>query len=110
MSSNEFSKSKVFSFSDSVEYAEGAIVSKTVLKKQTANISLFAFAKGEALSEHTAPFDAIIDVVDGKGEITIGGTPYILEKGQSIIMPANIPHAVRAVEKFKMVLTMIRSN
>jgi quercetin dioxygenase-like cupin family protein len=110
MSSNEFSKSQVFSFSDSVDYADGAIVSKTVLKKQTGNISLFAFAKGEALSEHTAPFDALIDVVDGKGEITIGGNPYILEKGQSIIMPANIPHAVRAVEKFKMVLTMIRSN
>ncbi len=110
MSSNEFSKSQVFSFSDSVDYADGAIVSKTVLKKQTGNISLFAFAKGEALSEHTAPFDALIDVVDGKGEITIGGNPYTLEKGQSIIMPANIPHAVRAVEKFKMVLTMIRSN
>jgi quercetin dioxygenase-like cupin family protein len=110
MSSNEFSKSQVFSFSDSVDYADGAIVSKTVLKKQTGNISLFAFAKGEALSEHTAPFDALIDVVDGKGEITIGGNLYILEKGQSIIMPANIPHAVRAVEKFKMVLTMIKSN
>jgi len=109
MSSNEFAKSEVFSFSGSVDYAEGAIVSKTVLKKQTGNISLFAFAKGEALSEHTAPFDALIDVVDGRGEILIAGKSYFLEKGESIIMPANIPHAVKAVEKFKMVLTMIKS-
>jgi quercetin dioxygenase-like cupin family protein len=110
MSTNEFQKSEVFSFSESVDYANGAIVSKTVLKKQTGNISLFAFDKGEALSEHTAPFDALIDIVDGRGEITIGGKPFFLEKGQSIIMPANIPHAVKAVEKFKMVLTMIKSD
>ena len=110
MGSNEFEKSKIFSFKESVDYAEGAIVSKTVLKKESGNISLFAFAKGEALSEHMAPFDAIIQVVDGKGEITIGGKPFILESGQTIIMPANIPHAVKAVEKFKMVLTMIKSN
>ena len=110
MDSNEFSKSSVFSFSESVDYAPGAIVSKTVLKKQTGNISLFAFDKGEALSEHTAPFDALIEVVDGKGEIMIGGKAYIVSAGQSIIMPANIPHGVKAVEKFKMVLTMIKSN
>jgi quercetin dioxygenase-like cupin family protein len=66
--------------------------------------------KGEALSEHTAPFDALLQVVDGKGEIVIGGKSYMLESGQSIIMPANIPHAVKAVEKFKMVLTMIKSK
>lgn len=110
MQSNEFEKAKVFSFNDSVDYSDGGIVSKTVLKKETGNISLFSFAKGEALSEHTAPFDAMIQVVDGKGEITIGGKPFILETGQSIIMPANITHAVKAVEKFKMVLTMIKSN
>src|SRR5512139_670353 len=106
MDSNEFSKSAVFSFSESVDYSAGAIVSKTVLKKQTGNISLFSFDKGEALSEHTAPFDAMIQVVDGKGEIIIGGKSNFLETGQTIIMPANIPHAVKAVEKFKMVLTM----
>jgi quercetin dioxygenase-like cupin family protein len=110
MQSNEFEKSKVFSFSGSVEYADGAVVSKTVIKKQTGNISLFAFDKGETLSEHTAPFDAMIQVVDGKGEIIIDGKSFFLENGQSIIMPANIPHAVKAVEKFKMVLTMIKSN
>ena len=110
MESNEFEKAKVFSFNDSVEYASGGILSKTVLKKETGNISLFSFAKGEALSEHTAPFDAMIQVVDGNGEVIIGGKSFILEAGQTIIMPANISHAVKAVERFKMVLTMIRSK
>src|SRR4030043_1323797 len=104
MDTNEFEKAKVFSFSDSVEYASGGILSKTVLKKETGNISLFSFDRGEALSEHTSPFDAMIQVVDGKGEIIIGGRSYLLEAGQTIIMPANITHAVKAVEKFKMVL------
>jgi quercetin dioxygenase-like cupin family protein len=110
MGSNEFAKSEVFSFNGSVEYSSGAIVSKTVLKKQTGNISLFAFDKGEALSEHTASFDALIQVVDGRGEVTTGGKPSLLNTGESIILPANVPHAVRAVEKFKMVLTMIKSS
>jgi quercetin dioxygenase-like cupin family protein len=110
MSTNEFAKSEIFSYPGSVDYAEGAIVSKTVLKKQTGNISLFAFAKGESLSEHTAPFDALIEVVDGKAEIIIGGKSFLLEAGQSIIMPANITHAVKAMERFKMVLTMIKSD
>lgn len=110
MESNEFEKAKIFSFNESVDYSEGGIVSKTVLKKQTGNISLFSFSKGEALSEHTAPFDAMITVVDGKGEVIIGGKSFILKTGESIIMPADITHAVNAVEKFKMVLTMIRSN
>lgn len=110
MESNEFEKAKVFSFNDSVEYASGGILSKTILKKETGNISLFSFAKGEALSEHTAPFDAIIQVVDGRGEIIIGGKSFMLDAGQTIIMPANIPHAVKAVERFKMVLTMIKSK
>lgn len=110
MKTTEFEKSNVFNYKESIEYSNGAIVSKTVLKKETGNISLFAFAKGEALSEHTAPFDALIQVVDGKGEIIIGGKSFILETGQTIIMPANITHAVIAVEKFKMVLTMIKSN
>ena len=110
MESNEFERAKVFSFRESIDYSDGGIVSKTVIKKQTGNISLFSFDKGEALSEHTAPFDAMIQVVDGKGEVVIGGKSFILEAGQSIIMPANITHAVNAVEKFKMVLTMIKNN
>lgn len=110
MGSNEFTKSEVFSFSGSVDYADGAIVSKTVLKKESGNVSLFAFARGEALSEHTAPFDALIQVVDGRGEIVIGARSFLLETGQSIILPANIPHAVKAAERFKMILTMIKSD
>jgi quercetin dioxygenase-like cupin family protein len=110
MESNEFEKSKIFSFSESIDYSDGGIVSKTVLKKQTGNISLFSFEKGEALSEHTAPFDAMITVVDGNGEVVIGGKSFVLTAGQTIIMPANITHAVNAVEKFKMVLTMIKSS
>ena len=110
MSSNEFEKSKIFGFSESIDYSNGGIVSKTVLKKQTGNISLFSFDKGEALSEHTAPYDAMIQVVDGRGEIIIGGESFLLSAGQTIIMPANITHAVKAVEKFKMVLTMIKSQ
>jgi quercetin dioxygenase-like cupin family protein len=110
MGTNEFEKSKVFSFSESIEYSDNGIVSKTVLKKQTGNISLFSFDKGEALSEHTAPYDAMIQVVEGKGEIIIGGNSFFLETGQTIIMPANITHAVKAVAKFKMVLTMIKSS
>jgi quercetin dioxygenase-like cupin family protein len=110
MNSNEFERAKVFNFSESVDYSDGGIVSKTVIKKQTGNISLFSFDKGEALSEHTAPFDAMIQVVEGKGEVVIGGESFILTAGQSIIMPANITHSVNAVEKFKMVLTMIKSS
>jgi quercetin dioxygenase-like cupin family protein len=110
MSANEFEKAKAFSYNNSVEYSEGGIVSKTVLKKQTGNISLFSFDKGEALSEHTAPFDAVLQVVDGRGEIIIDGKSHFLETGETIIMPANIPHAVKAPERFKMVLTMIRSS
>lgn len=110
MNPNEFEKAKIFSFPESIEYSDGGIVSKTVLKKSTGNISLFSFAAGEGLSEHTAPFDAMIQVVEGKGEIIIGGKSFFLSAGQVIIMPANIPHSVKAAEKFKMVLTMIRSN
>ena len=110
MSKKGFETAKTFGFSDSVEYSEGAIVSKMVLKKETGNISLFAFDKGEGLSEHTAPFDALVQIVDGKAEVIIDGHSHILDAGSSIIMPASIPHALKAVEQFKMVLTMIKSQ
>jgi len=110
METNEFKRSKVFNFNESIDYSEGGIISKTVLKRQAGNISLFSFDKGEALSEHTAPFDAMIQVVDGIGEIIINKESFFLETGQCIIMPANVTHAVKAVEKFKMVLTMIKSS
>jgi quercetin dioxygenase-like cupin family protein len=108
MEIKEFAKATVFNPGNSVEYSEGAIVSKTVLKKETGNISLFAFEKGQGLSEHTAPFDAMVQIVDGTGEIIIDKKPYQLGKGEIIIMPAGVPHAVNARERFKMMLVMIR--
>lgn len=105
---NEFPKGQKFSFVNEVEYSSGGIVSKNVLKRLTGNISLFAFDKGEGLSEHTAPFDAIVQVIEGKARIIIGGNPHDLVAGETIIMPANIPHALQATERFKMVLTMIK--
>ena len=110
MANNEFDKGVKFSFNDSINYNDSAIVSKHLLKKSTGNISLFAFDKGEELSEHTAPFDAMVHIVDGKADVIIDGVSNILEANESIIMPANIPHALKAVEKFKMVLTMIREK
>ncbi len=109
MAKNEFDKGIKFSFKDSVAYADQAIVSKHVLRKETGNISLFAFDKGEGLSEHTAPFDAMVTIVDGRADVIIDGQSNILKAGETIVMPANIPHALKAVEQFKMVLTMIKS-
>jgi quercetin dioxygenase-like cupin family protein len=107
--SNPIEASRVFVTSESIDYAAGAVVSKTIIKKPSGNITLFAFDQGEGLSEHTAPFDALVQVLDGVVEITIGGKAYILKQGESVIMPATIPHALKAVEKFKMMLTMIKS-
>lgn len=107
---NEFNKGQKFSFTESISYADKAVVSKHILKKETGNVSLFAFDQGEGLSEHTAPFDAIVTIVDGKAAIIIDGASNILETGETIIMPANIPHALKAIEKFKMILTMIKSK
>jgi len=109
MENNELERAKTFAFSGIVEYADGAVVSRTIIKKQTGNVTVFAFDKGEGLSEHTAPFDALVNIVDGTADIIINGVSNILNAGQSIIMPANIPHALKAVEKFKMVLVMIKS-
>jgi len=92
-----------------IEYQEGTIVSREIIHKGTGTVTIFAFDKGEGLNEHTAPFDAIVQVIDGKAEITISGEKNILEKGDIIILPANNSHALNAMEKFKMVLTMIRS-
>ena len=108
--SNEFKKGKTFSYQESITYAEKAVVSKHILKKETGNISLFAFDKGEGLSEHTAPFDALVYIVDGTADIQIDGVSNILKAGDNIIMPAHIPHALKAVEQFKMVLTMLKSQ
>jgi quercetin dioxygenase-like cupin family protein len=101
--------SKAFDPAKSVDYASGSVVSRTIVKKPTGTITLFAFDRGEGLSEHSAPFDAVVQLLDGKAEITIGGSPHLVEAGLSIILPANIPHSLHAVERFKMMLTMIKS-
>ena len=108
MEKKEFPKAEKFSFTDSVTYADDSIVSKILLRNDKGNVTLFAFDKGEMLSEHTAPFDAIVQVLDGSVEIEIDHKSHILVTGESIIMPANIPHAVTALEKFKMLLIMIK--
>lgn len=105
----EFEKSSVFNLAESVDYSENATVSKMVLKKETGSITLFAFDKGQSLSEHSAPFDAYVLVTAGKGNIIINRKPHELAAGEFIVMPANIPHAVQAQERFKMMLVMIRS-
>lgn len=106
---NEFI-SKAISTSDFIEYSESSVVSKQIIKKDTGTITLFAFDQGQSLSEHTAPFDAFVQVVDGKGEFVIDGKPVIVNRDEFVILPANIPHAVNAVEKFKMLIIMIKEN
>ena len=102
-------KARILKVEDLVEYQEGAVVSREIIRKGTGTVTIFAFDKGEGLSEHTAPFDAMVQVVDGKAEITISGNKNVLEKGDMIIMPAGEPHSLNALERFKMILTMIRS-
>jgi quercetin dioxygenase-like cupin family protein len=92
-----------------IEYVDNSVVSKTVLDKPAGTITFFAFDKGQKLSEHTAPYDAVVQIIDGSACLTTGGKDVNVSAGQLIIMPANIPHAVTATERFKMLLTMIRS-
>lgn len=105
---NIFEKGTVLNLSQLVDYSDGGVISKQVLKSNAGNITLFSFDKDQGLSEHTAPFDAMVQVLDGEVEIRIGGNPVLLKQGETIIMPANISHALFAVERFKMLLTMIR--
>jgi len=107
---NKTEISKSFIPANGIEYADNSIVSKTILKKATGNITLFAFDKEEGLSEHTTPHQALLQILDGSALITIGGVPNILQTGQCIILPSNVPHAVKANERFKMMLTMIKSK
>ncbi len=92
-----------------VEYTADSIVSKTILDKPAGTISLFAFDKGQKLSEHTVPYDAVVQLIDGSAQLTIGGKQVTVLAGEIIIMPANVPHAVAAEERFKMLLTIIRA-
>lgn len=110
METKSFETAKVFNFANEVNFSENGIVSKRLLEKKTGNVSLFAFDKGQSLSEHTAPFDAMVQILEGKAEIIINKNSFTLVAGESIIMPANISHAVNAIEQFKMLLTMIKES
>ncbi len=92
-----------------VDYQEGSVVSRTIIDKKTGTLTLFAFGEGQGLSEHTAPFDALVYLLDGEAEIIISGKALRLKDGEMVIMPANEPHALKAINKFKMMLIMIRS-
>ena len=94
---------------DLASYQDGAVVSRVVLKRDTGSVTLFAFDAGQELSEHTTPYDALVQVLDGEADLTIAGRPYHLRAGEMLILPARQPHAVKATARFKMLLTMIRS-
>ena len=99
---------RVLKLADMVDYQEGSVVSRAIVDKKTVTVTLFAFDEGQGLSEHTTPFDALVYIVDGEAEIMISGKNIHLREGEMTIMPANEPHAVRAIGRFKMLLTMIR--
>jgi quercetin dioxygenase-like cupin family protein len=92
-----------------VDYQKGAVVSRTIINRKTGTVTLFAFDKEQGLSEHAAPFDALVQIIEGEAEIVISGKPLRLKEGEITIMPANEPHALKAIERFKMILTMVKS-
>jgi quercetin dioxygenase-like cupin family protein len=106
---NEMPASQNVRVADLVNYQEGAVVSRTLLKRPTGTVTVFAFDAEQALSEHTSPFDALLHVLDGQAEITIAGKPLSAAAGECVLLPANQPHAVKATTPLKMLLTMIRS-
>ena len=106
-SENVFAQSQ--KLADLIEYQKGSVVSRTIIDKETGTVTLFAFDEGQGLSEHTAPFDAMVYALDGAVEVTISGKMFPLTNGEMIIMPANEPHALKATKRFKMLLTMIKS-
>ena len=101
--------SQILTLAEMVNYQDAAVVSRQIIKAEAGNVTLFAFDKDQGLSEHTAPFDALVHVLEGEAQITISGKPFDLKTGEAIIMPANEPHALKATQKFKMLLTMIRA-
>ena len=102
-------KGQILTLQDLAHYQEGSVVSREILRKGTGTVTVFAFDEGQGLSEHTAPFDAMVFILDGEAEITISGKPFQVKEGECIIMPANQSHALKAVKRFKMLLTLIRS-
>lgn len=107
-SKGEWPAATAFALADLVSYQDGAVVSRTLAKSSGGTVTLFAFDKDQALSEHAAPFDALVIVVDGRVDLTIGGKPVPARAGETVLMPANVPHAVSAPERFKMLLVMLR--
>ncbi|UCD09070.1 MAG: cupin domain-containing protein [Dehalococcoidales bacterium] len=101
---------KVADIAGMVDYQDRAVVSRTIMDRQTGTVTLFSFDKGQGLSEHTAPFDALVHLLDGEAIVTISGNDHRLKAGEAIIMPANEPHALKAEERFKMMLVMIRDS
>jgi quercetin dioxygenase-like cupin family protein len=103
-------KAQVLELGVLIDYQNGSVVSRQVIKKEVGNVTVFAFDTGEGLSEHTAPFDALVYVYDGEAEVTIGGKTSTVQAGQMIVMPADLPHSLHAKKRFKMMLVMIRSS
>jgi quercetin dioxygenase-like cupin family protein len=106
---SEITGAEAFSLSGLVNYQGGSVVSRVVLKREKGNVTIFAFDDGQGLSEHTSPFDALVQAVEGEAEVTVSGKPIALKTGDVVLLPADKPHAVKAITRFKMVLTMIRS-
>ena len=104
----EMPGAEVLRLIDMVNYQEGAVVSRTLMKRTTGSITLFAFDDGQGLSEHTTPFDAVAQVLEGEAEISVSGKPLLTKAGEAVLLPANRPHALKAVSRFKMLLTMVR--
>ncbi|MFX0000373.1 MAG: cupin domain-containing protein [Candidatus Hodarchaeota archaeon] len=102
-------KKVILNLDSMLDFQEASVVSRAIINKDIGTVTLFSFDKNESLSEHTAPFDALVYIFDGEAEIKISGETFVLKKGQMIIMPANEPHALKAIEKFKMMLIMIKS-
>ena len=103
-------RGRKMTWNDLLQYQEGAVVSRTLIDKKAGTVTMFALDEGQGLSEHTAPYDAMIMITDGRAEVSIAGEPFLLGPGEMIVMPANKPHALRAVASFKMLLIMIRSE
>jgi quercetin dioxygenase-like cupin family protein len=102
-------RTKMAKLSDLINYQDGAVVSREIINQKSGSVTLFAFDEGQGLSEHMAPFDALVYLLDGEAEITISGRPLHLKQGEMVIMPANQPHSLKAIKRFKMVLTMIKA-
>lgn len=106
---SEIAGAQALPLSGLVSYQEGSVVSRVILKQDKGNVTLFAFDEGQGLSEHTSPFDALVQVIEGDADVTVAGNPIAVKPGQVVLLPAEKPHALKAITRFKMVLTMIRA-